>query len=1042
MAPHKPAVESELESNATETSVQPMSLEQRIDNHEKILEFLKVSVEKILWNQTYGVIDSATPGFSSPVPAVQQHTVLSPVIGSASVNREGILPLPPRETQLRPSELHYNTPPPDPRSSMTRGYSEYNKLVELPYYEGSNPDDWLFRVEKCFERNNTPESEWINQAVSHMTGSAVTWWRWVHERLRIRTWKDFCERFKSRFGAGRGQPTLDHLLSITQQGSVEDYRERFEELAVELPHVSDDVLEAAFLKGLKRSIRDQVVRMRPLDMTKLVDGTKLIESQENEKASYHARVAQRHSSTGQFVNESSSFKKTGDYSRDTRKAVTSGEPKITNPCRYCGDRWVPGHRCKQQKLKSLEVEEEEFFKVEDTGDDQEELQEIVTLSGSNVSNFISERVVKELQLPVTSSKRFGVRVAGGQILKGQGKCAGQVLNIQGIQIVGEFRVFDLGTSTDVILGYSWLDTLGDTRINWLNRTLSWKIGVQWVTIVGDPDLSRGQVSINSMERIIKKKGVAYLLELTTLLKNQGQPNKKTDQIDAVNSVVSHYKEVFAMPAQLPPTRNREHAIILRSPVLLVKKRDGGWRFCVDYRELNNATVLDRYPIPVIEELLDELQGATIFSKLDLKSGYHQIWMKSPDVEKTAFRTHQGHYEFFVMPFGLTNAPSTFQCIMNDLFRPYLRKFVLVFFDDILIYSPNLAEHLTHLELVLELMPQHKFVANEKKCSFKLLKKNNFSWTEAATTAFNNLKQAVTTIPVLALPDFKKKFTVETDASGVGIGAVLSQNKRPIAFLSQAFSSTGRTKSVYERELLAIVKVVSKWKHYLTGLNYRIEYKPGVENKVADALSRRPVIEELMQLSLAAPVNLDKEELRVQVQADAELGPIMAKLEQGIAIPDYSLEKGMLLRQGSLVIPRGSPFIPKLLEQFHASKVGGHEGALKTYKRLISEVTWRGMRKDVLQFVTSCQIWSDISLDFVEGLPNSKGFNSVLVVVDRLSKYSHFIGLKHSYTAKTVAEAFIREVVKLHGFPESMVSDRDRIFLSNFWYELFKLQGTN
>lgn len=468
-----------------------------------------------------------------------------------------------------------------------------------------------------------------------------------------------------------------------------------------------------------------------------------------------------------------------------------------------------------------------------------------------------------------------------------------------------------------------------------------------------------------------------------------------------------------------------------APVVLVKKKDGGWRMCVDYRSLNKATIKDKFPIPIIEELLDELQGASFFSKVDLKSGYHQVRMHETDVYKTAFKTHFGHFEYLVMPFGLTNAPSTFQSLMNSIFKPLLRRSVLVFFDDILIYSSSWSEHLCHVQEVLKIMQQNSLHANLKKCSFgvseihylghiisaqgvrtepaklqavtdwpaptnlkqlrgflgltgyyrrfiqgygqicrpltNLLKKEAFKWDEAAAEAFQELKKKKIEPPVLALPNFKKPFLIETDASNQGMGAVLMQEGHPIAYVSKAFSKKNAMLSAYERELLAVVFAVQKWQHYLmlqpftirtnqqsikyildqklatpfqqkwlsklAGFDFTVEYKRGTENNIADALSRLPCTQ-LFEITVSSVQSDLMDKLKQQWETDLHLQQLIQDLQRDPASHvHYKWQQGILTRKGRLVVSNDQTLRTSILSWMHSSPQGGHSGIDVTTKNI-------------------------------------------------------------------------------------------------------------
>ena len=432
-------------------------------------------------------------------------------------------------------------------------------------------------------------------------------------------------------------------------------------------------------------------------------------------------------------------------------------------------------------------------------------------------------------------------------------------------------------SYDLILGKTWLSQY-DPVIS--HRTNHIKFYFQGMLVEIDADIEKDPrlISVNSIEKDLKSKIPIFAIVMKSPVQNESNQNcEKT-----IQKVLNEYKDVFPkdLPAGLPPKRAIDFTIDLTTdakpqkkglyrlsskeleelrdqlddllakgfirpsvspwgaPVLFVSKKDGGFRLCVDYRALNKYTVKNSYPLPRIDDIFDQLRGSKYFTKIDLKSGYHQIRLSDKSVPLTAFRTRYGHFEFTVLPFGLTNAPATFMTLMNNIFAECLDKFVSVYLDDILIYSANLSDHIEHLKQVLGTLRKNQLYAKISKCEFAktqvgylghiigpqgvtvepqkirvikdwktpqskkdvqaflglvsyyrrfirncakiskplttLVGKNELKWSESQQKSFEDLKKALCDAPVLRCFDPSLQIIVTTDASNYAIGAVLEQ----------------------------------------------------------------------------------------------------------------------------------------------------------------------------------------------------------------------------------------------------------------------------
>lgn len=641
-----------------------------------------------------------------------------------------------------------------------------------------------------------------------------------------------------------------------------------------------------------------------------------------------------------------------------------------------------------------------------------------------------------------------------------------------------------------------------------------------------------------------------------------------------------------------------------SPVLFVKKSNGDLRFCVDYRNLNQHTIKDRYPLPLIGETLQRLSKAKVFSKLDVRHAFNRIRMEPESEAWATFRTRFGQYKPKVLPFGLNNGPATFQRYINSVLFDILDQYCTAYLDDILIYSESRAEHKRHVREVLRRLQEAGLQADIKKCEFEV-ERTKFlgfivttngvevdpqkietvvSWPEPTTKkgiqsflgfcnfyrvfirnfsriakpltllttakegpqitldpeareAFAILKKALTEAPALTYFDSVRETRVETDCSDVAAGGILTQfapDKKwhPVAFFSTTLQGPEVNYEIHDKELLAIIRALKEWRAELTSVqepfliltdhraieyfgqkqvlnsrqvrwselmsefNFKLAYRPGKDNVVADVLSRKHELtptqkaqreaertralfsyEQTKEVTLApvdlpvapeepAPMDLD---IMEQIMDSNRTSPSLQDYRDKVSPEsDFSLSpSGLLLFRGRLAVAGDDQVLrTRLLDWIHKTTATCHPGRTKMRRLVNSRYWWPRMTADIDQYVANCHIcrraqhprdktpgllqplpiplrtWEDLSMDFHEpGTPDQHGYDSVLVIVDRLSKRHVCLPTTKRATARTAARLFYKYLWRFRGSPRTITSDRGPQFISQFMDELSKLTRT-
>ncbi|KAI3505911.1 hypothetical protein L1887_28248 [Cichorium endivia] len=640
---------------------------------------------------------------------------------------------------------------------------EARMRVDIPEFDGVslNPEgfiDWLATVEEVFEFKEVPENKRVSLIATRLRGRASAWWQQLkltRDRLgksKILTWRKMKKCLRSNFLPHNFQRMMYQRLQNLKQGpkSVDDYTTEFYQLIARNDiQETEEQLVARYIGGLRIQIMDSVNLFDPISISEAHQRALAFEKQNRRVGgSSSSAIVGGSSGSGTMVPRftPSQQKPGGSSAGPTPKGASTSGLKCFN----CGE---TGHRqseCKRAGKRHLFTEAEGWQdegadeRYEDTPvyDDEPQYEEEVVSGDVGVTLVVRRSC-------------FTPKVVGDDWLKHnifQSTCT----------VLGKVCTFVIDSgSCDNLISEEAVQKLA---LQTETRPKPYKL--QWLKKGGEITL----VPSKPKELVTKPSGT-----LLTLTQFESELNvadnvfvligKEVTQgvviPDAMVPLLEEFADVFPseLPDGLPPLRDIQHHIDLEPgaqlpnrphyrmspveheelrrqvedliskghvresmspcavPALLTPKKDGTWRMCVDSRAINKITVRYRFPIPRLDDLFDQITGATIFTKLDLKSGYYQIRLRPGDEWKTAFKTREGLYEWLVMPFGLSNAPSTFMRVMNQLFRPFIGKFVVVYFDDILIYSATFSEHVSHVRQVLTLLRRDSLYAAAKKCVF-------------------------------------------------------------------------------------------------------------------------------------------------------------------------------------------------------------------------------------------------------------------------------------------------------------------------------------